>query len=175
MEEQELVRMAQTGDSGAFSSLVVKTMPVLKSILRKTFPAENDFDDICQDSYKKAYLAIAQYNPKYSQFITWLTVIAKRTALDHFKARRETTSLDASPQEICDCLVDSPEESFISEQACRKLIEGIAALPDLYREIAELRFLNEFAYEEIAAATSLPLNTVRTRIRRAKKILTQEI
>jgi RNA polymerase sigma-70 factor (ECF subfamily) len=70
--------------------------------------------------------------------------------------------------------VPSPEENFIFEQEINKLKRHIEKLPELYREVAELRFLHEYAYEEIAKELNLPLGTIKTRIRRAKEHLIKD-
>lgn len=68
-------------------------------------------------------------------------------------------------------LAQSPEESLITHQKFDEMIKAIRALNIKYRKVAELRFIHEFAYEEIAKELSLPVNTVKTRINRAKKLL----
>ena len=60
---------------------------------------------------------------------------------------------------------------MIDDQSYDLFIRSIAALPDRYRLIAELRLLHDLSYQDIANETGLPLNTVRTRIRRAKHLL----
>ena len=69
-------------------------------------------------------------------------------------------------------LAQSPEERLITHQSFDKLIKAIKSLDVKYRKIAELRFIHEFAYEEIAKELNIPINTVKTRINRAKKLLT---
>ena len=65
----------------------------------------------------------------------------------------------------------SPEEDFIIVQAVRELVESIQNLPEGYRQVAELRFIKDFAYEDIARTLNLPLGTVKTRINRSRKLL----
>ncbi len=56
-------------------------------------------------------------------------------------------------------------------QAVRDLINGIQNLPESYRQVAELRFIKDYAYEDIARELNLPLGTVKTRINRSRKLL----
>ena len=65
----------------------------------------------------------------------------------------------------------SPEDEYISMQSLSEVMGRIKSLEPKYREVAELRFIKELAYDEIATLTGLPLNTVRTRIRRAREQL----
>lgn len=60
---------------------------------------------------------------------------------------------------------------MIDDQSYDLFIRAIASLPDRYRHVAELRLLHDLSYQNIADETGLPLNTVRTRIRRAKQLI----
>ena len=78
----------------------------------------------------------------------------------------------SSEREALEVLSGStPEEEFIIDQAVGELISGIQGLPENYRQVAELRFIKDYAYEDIARELGLPLGTVKTRINRARKLL----
>jgi RNA polymerase sigma-70 factor (ECF subfamily) len=68
-------------------------------------------------------------------------------------------------------MVPSPEEDMINDQAIERLIRAIQKMPDIYRRVAELRFIHDYPLDEIAKELSLPLNTVKTRVNRSKKQL----
>jgi RNA polymerase sigma-70 factor, ECF subfamily len=72
---------------------------------------------------------------------------------------------------------DSPPPWARLEQAelSSRLNEAIDALPLVYKAVITLRFTEEFSYQEIAQALDLPLNTVRTHLRRAKHQLRLEL
>lgn len=65
-----------------------------------------------------------------------------------------------------------PDEAIIRDQMHEKFVACIEGLPDIYKEVAALCFVDNMGYKEIADKTGLGLNTVKTRIRRAKEILT---
>lgn len=180
--EEELALLAGRGDHEAFSALVDRTSVRLRNLL-SGYGLGTEIDDVCQESYRKAYQAMAAYSPECSRFFTWLTTIAVHTALDYLRARsrKDVSALvddegmihDSPSSGRTSAMVDSPEEMLIRHQFCERMIAHIHSLPVLYREIAEYRFLDELPYDEIASKTSLPLNTVRTRIRRAKELLVE--
>ena len=64
---------------------------------------------------------------------------------------------------------------MISSQEYSNLLKAIEELNERYREIAKMRFIQEYAYEEIAQKLDIPLNTVRTRLKRAKDILVKKL
>lgn len=133
--------------------------------------------DICQEALQKAFKNIATYNADYS-FSTWLYNIAQNTAIDYYRRRK----IDIEPEALNDNKIsaagnnpkNSPEDSMISNQEYLTLIQHIDNLPDKYRIIARLRFIKEYAIEEISKLVKLPPNTVKTRIKRAKALIYKE-
>lgn len=67
------------------------------------------------------------------------------------------------------------EDLLSNKRLTEKIIKEIDTLPPLYRDIAKMRFIREFQYKNIAKELNLPLNTVKTRVRRAKNILSNKL
>ena len=173
MEDHALVELALKRDQGAFSQLLEKYRSSLMAHILKYVSVTEDAEDICQRSFEKAFMNIERYNPQYA-FSTWLYNIAQNEAIDHLRRSRATINSVpiSSEREALEVLSGStPEEDYIVVQAVRDLIEGIQNLPDSYRQVAELRFIKDYAYEDIARELKLPLGTVKTRINRARKLL----
>lgn len=173
LEDIALVELALQRNQGAFALLLEKYRSSLMSHILKYVTVVEDAEDICQRSFEKAFMNIDRYNSHYA-FSTWLYNIAQNEAIDHL--RRSRASINSVPiSEERDALdvvaASTPEEEFIIDQAVRELISGIQNLPDSYRQVAELRFIKDYAYEDIARELALPLGTVKTRISRARKLL----
>lgn len=178
----ELVKLAIAGDGTAFTQLWDTHIESLRAYIKSTFKNLDDFyiEDICSHSFEKAFRRIGTFDPSLSRFSTWLKSIARNSALDMLqqesRERRKYTYLDDERESISviDSVpdeLDTPLDSIIrteDEQRLRSCIEG---LPDLYREIALKRMVEGMQYKEIADETGLELNTVRTRIRRAKALI----
>ena len=100
----------------------------------------------------------------------------ENNALDH-KTRADSkskvidnTSLDQNIGKT-DNVADgqpSPEEYIISTQDHEKFLNCIGGLPDLYREIAGMCYVDNLGYKEISEKTGIPINTIKTRISRAR-------
>lgn len=178
MDEAALVREAVSGDDAAFAVLVERSELMLKGYLSK-YSLGEELEDVLQESYRKAYFALSSYQPDISSFSTWIHTIASRTALDYLRSRAVR---DVSPLSTNDsgellqpqAMVNSPEDTMIYNQSYLEAVDRIHSLPPIYRDVAELRFLDELPYEEIASKLKLPLNTVRTRIRRAKDMILEK-
>ena len=173
LEDIALVELALQRDQGAFALLLEKYRGSLMAHILKYVTVVEDAEDICQRSFEKAFMNIDKYNSQYA-FSTWLYNIAQNEAIDHL--RRSRASINSVPisseREALDVLSGStPEEEFIIDQAVKDLMTGIRNLPENYRQVAELRFIKDYAYEDIARELGLPLGTVKTRINRARKTL----
>lgn len=178
----ELVRRAIIGDGTAFTELWDTNIDSLKAYLAGTIKQLDDFyvDDVCSRSFEKAFRQIRSYDPSKSMFSTWLRAIARNTALDTIEAetrtQRKWVSIDDNPTagaavETIGDAEATPLDSIIKDEDAESLQSCIEALPDLYREIARRRLVDGLQYKEIAEELGMELNTVRTRIRRAKAMI----
>ena len=178
----ELIRLAMIGDGAAFTELWDTHIESLRSYIKGWMKNLDDFyvDDICSKSFEKAFRQISTYDPSKSQFSTWLRTIAKNTALDtveqESRAQRKYVWIDddTKPLTVIDSIrddIDTPLESIIKDEDQEKLEACIDGLPELYREIARRRLVDGLQYKEIAEELDMELNTVRTRIRRAKAMI----
>lgn len=190
LTDRELINLAIKGHQEAYTALVDKYSTRLTIYISEFLSGARANDslveqaeepkDICQEAFHRAFLKINDYNPQY-EFSTWLFNIAKNVAIDYMRKRK----IPASGKEIQESgnethtiggsVNNSPEDEMIVAQEYQRLIELIERLDDKYREVAQLRFINEYAYDEIAKELDLQLNTVRTRIKRAKDQLIELI
>lgn len=182
MPIDELVRRAMIGDGTAFTELWDTHIDGLRAYLRATIKHLDDFyvEDICSRSFEKAFRQIRSYDPSKSQFSTWLRAIARNTALDtvelEARAQKKLVWIDDDPasgaaiESIGDD-VASALESIIEDEDNQTLKSCIEGLPELYREVARKRLIEGLQYKEIADELGMELNTVRTRIRRAKALI----
>ncbi|MFA6334042.1 MAG: sigma-70 family RNA polymerase sigma factor [Bacteroidales bacterium] len=174
-EDTELIKEALENDQTACFKLVEKYRDSVSAFIQGIIPQTQDVEDICQETFDKAFRNLSLYNSQWA-FSTWLFTIAQNTALDHYRKMRtnlspvnNVESLEGKTGAVD--LAQSPEESLITHQTFDELMKAIKSLDIKYRKVAELRYIHEFAYEEIAKELNLPLNTVKTRINRAKKLL----
>lgn len=178
------IRRAIAGDGTAFTALWDTYIGQLRAFIRGWLVNLDDLhvDDICSRSFEKAFRQIGTYDPEKSQFFTWLKSIAHNTALDLLAQEgrvhppSQTVYLDDDIYfgTVSDTLsdeVDSPLESIIRMENVEATEHYIDALPELYREIARRRLVDALPYKDIADEFGLELNTVRTRIRRARQII----
>ncbi len=178
----ELVRRAIIGDGTAFTALWDANISSIRAYLRNTMKGLDHFyiEDVCSKTFEKAFRQISSYDPSLGRFEGWLRRIAHNTALDVIdqenRRQRGYVSIDDDIRSlsVADTIGDGEEdalEGIIKTEAREETQSLVEGLPDLYRDIAHKRLIEGMQYKEIAEETGLELNTVRTRIRRAKQML----
>ncbi len=178
----ELVRRAIIGDGTAFTALWDANIASIRSYLRKTMKGLDHFyiEDVCSKSFEKAFRQIQSYDPSLGRFDAWLTRIAHNTALDvidkETRRQRGYVFLDDESHSlnVADTIDEGVEdalEGIIKTETREETEQLVEGLPELYRDIAHKRLIEGMQYKEIAEETGLELNTVRTRIRRARQML----
>ena len=68
-------------------------------------------------------------------------------------------------------MIHNPEEDIINQQEYDKWLNNIEKLKEDYKLVAKMNLIDNFGYKEIADALDMPINTVKTKIRRAKAML----
>ena len=176
----DLIRQAVAGNGTAFTALWDEYIGQLQAYICGRFKQLDSFyvDDICSRSFEKAFRQIGTFDPSKSQFLTWLRTIAHNTALDLIEkeGRGRMVYIDDSETRIeaADAIpdqVDTALEDIIRGENLQETEKYIDALPELYRDVARLRLVDGLQYKEIASELDIELNTVRTRIRRAKQMI----
>ena len=175
LTDTELVSMALEQNQAAFIVLYTRYNAGVKSHVSRYVSQKEDIEDICLESFQKAFSQIASYNPEY-KFSTWLYRIARNTAFDHLskhdreKNNMPTTSINDDLAELKElpATMHNPEEDIITQQEYDKWLTNIEKLKDDYKIVARMNLIDNFGYKEIADALDMPINTVKTKIRRAK-------
>ena len=177
----ELIVLAKGGNGLAFTALWDRHIDLLRSYIKNRFKNIDDYDvdDICSRSFEKAFRQIHNFDDSKSQFPTWLFTIARNTALDTLEKDKrihpknqivyldddtQSSGLEGIPDQADDALC-----KLIKIENEEERVKYIDRLPELYREVARKRLIDGMKYDEIAASMDIELNTVKTRIRRAKQ------
>ena len=175
LSDTDLVRLAIDQNQAAFIVLYTRYNAGVRSHIARYVSQKEDIEDICLESFQKAFSQISTYNPEY-KLSTWLYRIARNTAFDHLsKHDREknyipTTSISEDIAELKElpATMHNPEEDIINQQEYDKWLNNIEKLKDDYRVVAKMNLIDNFGYKEIADSLEIPINTVKTKIRRAK-------
>jgi RNA polymerase sigma-70 factor (ECF subfamily) len=176
MNEGELVRRAQAGDTDAFAVLVTEHQRFVYNLAWRTLGDAREAEDMAQEAFVHAWLALPNFRGQ-AQFRTWLYRIVINLCCNRLpRLRRELVMMGEEPA------ADVPEESSAdmasgveAEERRAFLHRQIEALPKNYRLLVTLRFQRELPYEEIASILNLPLGTVKAGLFRARARLRQAL
>ncbi|MEA1887549.1 MAG: sigma-70 family RNA polymerase sigma factor [Bacteroidota bacterium] len=172
-----LVNMAVEGDEKAFAELMNRYRDSIYYMLLKMVNNPSDADDLTIEAFGKAFKNIHLYTPNYA-FSTWLFRIATNNCIDFIRKKKSApTPVEQQQDEQDDPAshlqsdMPGPEEEMMQQQKIRHLSDVVSQLKPKYRRLIELRYYNEYSYEEIANELNLPLGTVKAQIFRAKELL----
>ena len=172
-----LVKNAKKGDQKAFSALLNTYWKEVYIFQFNKCKKEDLSEDITIKTFAKAFDKITTFDENYS-FKTWLFTISTNLYIDHLRKKKtETVSIHKSYPEV-DKIVDeepSPVDILIQAQNLAQLKAHIRKLKPPYQEVINLRYFQEFSYKEIAKSINEPINNVKVKLLRAKKLLAELI
>ena len=181
LDDRAVVKLVVEGDSRAFEPLFMRHKDTIYAMLVKRATNSDDVEDLLQEAFMKAFVNINRYNPNYD-FGAWICTIAKNTFVDFNRSRRNKAlnpennlPLEGRCTTNAQAVSPTPEESIINAQQRAQIERYIATLPEDYRELFVLRFIEEYTYEEIAEALQMKLGTVKTRIFRVRAMMCKKI
>ncbi len=163
-------RVRSSGDVAAFSLLVTRYRGRLVALARRMLPGtgSEEAEDVAQEAFVAAYDKRASFR-KGESYRPWLYRIAVNRCLDRLRAiSRRPVTVEISSLPEPSVFGNGPEERLISNESEARLSQAVAALHPKLRVVFVLRHLDDLSYDEIAAATGLPLGTVKTHLFRAR-------
>ncbi|HZJ19455.1 MAG TPA: sigma-70 family RNA polymerase sigma factor [Pricia sp.] len=175
-DTQAIIQKALEGNQIAFSTLLDTFWNGIYGFQLKRTENENDAEDITIQTFSKAFDKLHSYDPSYG-FKTWLITISKNIHVDLIRKRKRNLETDGNQEAVKKVLDDAPsaEDQLINEQNLAKLLLHIKKLKPHYQEIINLRYFKELSYAEIANELSEPVNNIKVKLLRAKKLLAEAI
>ncbi|WP_027077723.1 RNA polymerase sigma factor [Maribacter antarcticus] len=173
----ETINKAKMGNQIAFSNLLNTFWNDVYGFQLKRTENENDAEDITIQTFSKAFDKINTYKDTYV-FKTWLITISKNIHIDLVRKRkRNILDTRENGEAIKKMLDDTPsiEDRLIQEQNLTNLLRDIKKLKPHYQEVINLRYINELSYAGIAEKLNEPINNIKVKLLRAKKLLAEII
>lgn len=173
LSDQELVTAYANGDNEAFDALLLRHKTRLFNYIFQMVRDRDISDDIFQETFVKAITTIKQgrYNDM-GKFSAWLYRIARNLVVDTFRAEKNEGSLSTDDtdydilnrRELAEDTIEDVMVDLQIEEDLRRLIDE---LPDVQREVLNLRYYRELSFKEIAELTGVSINTALGRMRYA--------
>lgn len=180
LEDFELIDKAVIGlDQQAYAMLMKRYKKAVYFMILKMIRDTDDAEDLTMEAFAKAFKNLHKFKKDYT-FSTWLFRIATNNTIDFIRKKKlKTMSLNTSMTDDGGNSVtidvedddNNPQDEFIRSQRIEMVRIFVDKLPTKYRKLVELRYFDEFSYEEIAQELDKPLGTVKAQLHRSRELL----
>ena len=152
------------GDRSAFEALYAATSAKLYGLLIRVLKDEAEAEDVLQDVYVKIWHNAGRYAANGLSPMTWLITVARNAGIDRLRARPRLGP--AEPAEAPDP-APGPEAAAIAAGEARRIAACLGELEPDRAAAVRGAYLNGLSYEALARRHAVPLNTMRTWLRRS--------
>jgi RNA polymerase sigma-70 factor (ECF subfamily) len=160
-----LARVA-AGDRAAFRALYSASSPKLFGVLLRMLGDRGEAEDALQDVYTRAWASAARFDPARGRGMTWLIAIARNRAIDRLRSRPDATAAEPEVLEAVSDPTPGAEARVLARGALQRLDGCFGTLEPDRAAAVRGAYLQGLSYQELAARHAVPLNTMRTWLRR---------
>jgi RNA polymerase sigma-70 factor, ECF subfamily len=165
-ELSDLIARVALGDRAAFRVLYEKTNAKLFSVCLRILRDRAAAEDSLQEVYIKIWNNASKYTVTGYSPITWLAAIARYDAIDRIRAGKQQTVDLEDVSEIASDAAD-PEAISVDASEMRLINLCLKELKPEHAEAVRSAYIEGYSYQELAERYKLPINTVRTWLRRS--------
>jgi RNA polymerase sigma-70 factor (ECF subfamily) len=172
--DTELVVRARQGDEAAFEQLVLRHQRYVFNLAYRVLGDYTEAEDITQEAFVRVWQGLSGFRGQ-ARFTTWLYRIVHNLCLNRLPGlQRELLQTEPVEEVLADPGL-SPADLFAVREQMAFLHAQMDRLPEKYRLVLTLRYLQHLSYDEIAAALEMPMGTVKTHIHRARRLLRERL
>ena len=161
-----LIARTALRDRAAFRALYQRTSAKLFGVTLRILKDRFEAEEALQEVYVKIWQRADRYVAGGYSPISWLVAVARNHALDRLRSRRPGADTIEAALEIADRAPD-PEAATIGKGERREIENCLGQLQNDRADAVRGAYLDGFSYEELAARYKVPLNTMRTWLRRS--------
>ncbi|MEH6993617.1 RNA polymerase sigma factor SigW [Neobacillus drentensis] len=176
------IKQVIKGDQDAFADIVEIYSNSIFQLGYRMLGNRHEAEDIAQEAFIRAYVNIKSFNQDL-KFSTWLFRIATNLCIDRIRKKKPDYYLDAEVSGTDGLTMYSqlssnsplPENELESLELQETVQKEILKLPEKYRSVIVLKYMEELSLNEISEILDMPLGTVKTRIHRGREALRQQL
>lgn len=168
MTEEEtgtLIGRTAIGDRAAFRRLYDRTAPKLFAIALRILKDRADAEEALQEIYVKIWQRAGQFSDAQGTPQTWLAAIARNQAIDVMRKRKPVADEIDTAYDLHD-EAHSPEQCAVIASEGRRIDTCMQALEPQRAQAVRKAYVEGLSYEELAGEFEVPINTMRTWLRR---------
>lgn len=170
-----LLARSAAGDAVAFEAFYDSCIVHARTLARRML-RDADLDDVLADAFFQAWREASRFDPRRGGPLTWLLTIVRTRALDCLRQR--ASRLAAGSEEEAEEILSEqpgPAELLAQVQAGSRIQRALAELSAQERWLLALAYYRDLTHVQIAAATALPLGTVKSCLLRAQQKLRERL
>ena len=164
---EALIARCAIGDRAAFEDLYGRTSAKLLGVSLRVLGDRAAAEDALQESFVKIWHAADRYAANGLSPMTWLITIARNTAIDHRRARGARREEGEGPIAAMPAPGFTPEQAVMAAGTASRIAHCMDELPTERSEAVRGAYLHGRSYAELAADAGVPINTMRTWLRRS--------
>jgi len=165
-EIERLLGRCSLGDREAFRSLYGLAAPKLYGVALRILANRGDAEEATQEAFVRIWQKAGQFRSGRGSGQGWILAIARNASIDRLRMRRAPTRDIADMVDLADP-GPGPEASAAAAQDRRRIEGCLGQLPEDRAKAVRAAYLEGHSYDELARSLGVPLNTVRTWLRRA--------
>ena len=170
------------GDQNAFAEIVELYQDKLYRVCFRMLGNKHEAEDIAQEAFVRAFINIHTFDTN-RKFSTWLYRIGTNLCIDRIRKKKPDYYLDAEVSGTEGLNMYSqiavseelPEEEVMKMEMQDRVQYEISRLPDKYRAVIVLKYMEDLPLQEISEILEMPLGTVKTRIHRGREALRKQL
>ncbi len=169
----DVARRLAAGETQALADLYDAHATAVYSLALRITRVPADAEDVTQEVFTQAWRQAARFDTSRGSLPAWLLMMARSRSLDCLRRarRRPTVALEPFAADAIPDASPGVDQIAATTEDAAAARAALAALPDDQRRPVELAYFEGLTHSEIAARTSVPLGTVKTRIRSAMQHL----
>mgnify|MGYP005861538829 CR=1 FL=1 len=160
-----LARVA-AGDRAAFKALYSASSSKLFGVLLRMLGDRGEAEDALQDVYTRAWASAARFDPARGRGMTWLIAIARNRAIDRLRSRPDQTAAEPEEMEAVSDPTPGAEARVLALGELQRLDGCFGTLEPDRAEAVRGAYIQGLSYQQLAERHAVPLNTMRTWLRR---------
>lgn len=165
--DEALIRRIATGDRAAFAAFFARYAGRTKSYLIRLGARGALAEDLAQDAMISVWRRAASFDASKAKASTWMFVIARNAWIDRLRREKVELAYRAFvdvPEQSDD---EAPDEATLRVETEAQMSAALSLLSEEQRQVVQLSFFEDRPHSEIAERLSLPLGTVKSRLRLA--------
>lgn len=163
---EDLLRRVAAGDREAFAELYDGTAPRVFGLVKRLLRDHAQSEEVTQEIYLEIWQTATRYDPKKGGAMAWMLTMAHRRAVDRVRASQASRDRDVrigirEHTPAFDTVTEDVEVLIESERVKAAMMR----LTELQRQAVQLAYFGGYSHREVSAMLSVPIGTVKTRLR----------